>query len=1063
MQTRVEENAHPEEDEESEEEEVDECNEAGCTKTPIYGVPGAHKPESCKNHKKHGMVAIPRRKTSRVRRPKRFGIQGVWEAKQGSATWDRVREAARDKVSEGLRLRTSYGEGVVEDAEEVVEEVVEDAEKVADGATETVNDVDPEEEEEDYEVEAEEAEKAEEEEEPGKTKAKGKAPRRQRPRTPDPFWKGTSPTNAEDAAGIRAAKRGDMAVKEDRNITLREAQVALTHLLLPADPDKTRVYANADVFYDPAKFEDKVVSEPYSKLIAYDPAQYGIGEGTKVVVGKAVGKVKSTSYNRVVIGIEQEEDAEKDINYVLKHAVEGQGVMTVEEDQRKFVIFLFQYTATIRIHGANHVDEDIKRSNGTENAYIDIPEDIAALETKRHPLTGEFNDVRKGKMKKLLEQLEWTNVNKLIWDVLLEIPAQDALRVVPKSFRPDLTKFLELPGSLLITLGFKKEEFGPDVTNFGIFGKKKVFDMSKKGDAVGIVREISIGLQQAFRLGRFANLQSITFPLTPGKEFLSVYDNVEYGKEELLKKKDAKVAGLDNDINDMSSNTWATQCLLSLANSSWLPHIPLAGIGIMTRPAGSEHKLKDSSVGASYSQMARFRCALVVSMNGDTTDKAVFEKVEKTFVREKRLKRKAVSTQINNDGQVGKSRKEAQGRLLKDMAKAQKGFNEIKKKIKENATDKFMSKLTVDEIDLCWRTLEKEGKDPGKRENEDHLYTDEVREVARRLIHHPLSGKEKVTCVEVSLFSKGVILGDLITSSPIRRQSRIGIQAKHTFIRMEDAKVVDILSDRVKNGESLKRSEYGVVITNVKSREFEREYVVLVVMCRAILRENGHILDDVVGPLDPEGNQITDDARSKLISGAGENCLGIPRLGEHILRTYYCSMLAKRARRLNINPEQCPQFAKDVAEIQGGLKVVMKFYVALEVEEFNMESNNGVCGVDFGATTDESNKKPKAEGGTSATTDHAFLKYAASMASSMATMAETNKMLVQQVQGQGGIPAAKPEALGRQAEPQVQQEVLPPRATQVPLAFPSPPPSPWTMKQGGIPLAPQVRNLEIEK
>ena len=60
----------------------------------------------------------------------------------------------------------------------------------------------------------------------------------------------------------------------------------------------------------------------------------------------------------------------------------------------------------------------------------------------------------------------------------------------------------------------------------------------------------------------------------------------------------------------------------------------------------------------------------------------------------------------------------------------------------------------------------------------------------------------------------------------------------------------------------------------------------------------------------------------------------------------------------------------------------------------------------------------EAEGGTSATTDNAFLKYAASMASSMATMAETNKMLVQQAQAQ------------------VQQEVQSPR-----------------VKQGGIPLA----------
>lgn len=811
----------------------------------------------------------------------------------------------------------------------------------------------------------------------GKGKAKATRKARVSPGITHGFYSGISPTKKENAAGVKAAKRGDMAPKDDRNITLRVALMALVHLLLPVDPTKTRVCDNVNVFYDPAKFDDKVVNEAYSKLVAYDAAQYKLGVGTKVVVGNAVGKVKSTSYNTITIEVPGGGDVEKDVLYALKHAVKGQGVMTVEEDQRKFVLFLFQYTATILIHGANHVDEDTNRTR-TDNLYIDVRERLSVLDTERSPVTGELTDVRKGRMEKLEQLLRWTTVNTLIWDVLLEVPAQDALRVVPDTFTPELKKFLKLrgslakkePGSLLQMLGLKFAKFGRDVPNFGIFGKEKVFDMGKEGNAVGIVREISIGLQQAFRIGRFANLQSITFPLTPGKEFRSVCDNVKHGKDNLMKVLDKKVSEFGGDT---SSNTWATQALLCLAHSSWIPGIPLPGIGPMTRPPVG-NKLKASSEGASYSQMSCFKRALETSWNGDTTDKAVFAKVEKAFKPTTRAKRGAVSSQINNDGQVRDSRKVQQGRLLKDMKESQEYFKDIVSKLKANVTDPFMEKWLKEEVGLGRGILVGEGKDPGRRSNEKHLDTPAVREAAKRAIHSPLPGQEKVTCIEVSRYTMAMMLIDSVTSPPIRRQSRIKIRADHTFIRKGDGRVVDILSDRVKNGESLKKSEHGVVITSQKSRDFEDEYIVLVVMCRAVLREYGHdVLDNVVGPLDPGGHQITDGKRTNLFYEAGEYCLGIPRLGEHILRTFYCSMLARRARRDKINPEQCPQFRKDVAEIQGGMKAVLRFYVALGDEGYSA-NNNSVCGVDFGDVGDgamesEGNKKSKLEEGSKPNVD----------------------------------------------------------------------------------------------
>ena len=104
---------------------------------------------------------------------------------------------------------------------------------------------------------------------------------------------------------------------------------------------------------------------------------------------------------------------------------------------------------------------------------------------------------------------------------------------------------------------FTKYTFGPDIPGFGIFGQEIVFNYS--GNGLAIVTQVAKALQQARRLGRFTNIQAAIFPVTPGPEFESLYENVKKGKETLRELKSGKNNKPQRSNGDLSSKTRASR------------------------------------------------------------------------------------------------------------------------------------------------------------------------------------------------------------------------------------------------------------------------------------------------------------------------------------------------------------------------------------------------------------------------------------------------------------------------------------------------------------------------
>lgn len=126
-------------------------------------------------------------------------------------------------------------------------------------------------------------------------------------------------------------------------------------------------------------------------------------------------------------------------------------------------------------------------------------------------------------------------------------------------------------------------------------------------------------------------------------------------------------------------------------------------------------------------------------------------------------------------GQIGPGRKYQQGRLANPWTLAPHVDFMVTSLIKDMLEP--IMELVGQDVDLCWEVLKKEGKNPGASENEDHLFTPEIKAAAQRL-------KDKgVTCEDLSLFSAALYIIDSFTSACIRKQDKTEMWAMNTFVR----------------------------------------------------------------------------------------------------------------------------------------------------------------------------------------------------------------------------------------------------------------------------------------
>lgn len=246
-------------------------------------------------------------------------------------------------------------------------------------------------------------------------------------------------------------------------------------------------------------------------------------------------------------------------------------------------------------------------------------------------------------------------------------------------------------------------------------------------------------------MGRFCNLPSVVFALKVG-ELDVLTKNVHFGKENLPK--------VSKDTENWNGKpipvTKATEVLGSY--SEWIPELPLSVLRTFTHPHG---KLREGSLDGDYSKTRRFNEVLQASMlDNDFSDQPLFDKVYRNFVPIQQRVRTDAIIAGNNEGQIGRQRKELLGRL-KPTEEIGPDIRVMVDTIKANALTRVLEKVHHSELEVAKAIARKEGDNPGQRENEDHFYTKEVKEITCRLVAPKCEGGAAITCDDISDFSVG--------------------------------------------------------------------------------------------------------------------------------------------------------------------------------------------------------------------------------------------------------------------------------------------------------------------
>lgn len=292
----------------------------------------------------------------------------------------------------------------------------------------------------------------------------------------------------------------------------------------------------------------------------------------------------------------------------------------------------------------------------------------------------------------------------------------------------------------------------------------------------------------------------------------------------------------------------------------------------------------------------------------------------------------------------------------------------------------------------------------GTRDGEKCLRTPAIQEAAQKLKDNG------VTCKDISLMSVALYIIDSFTSAVLRMQDKSNLIAWKTVVVKEEGDVETLLSvlpDHCKNDYSAMKGPGGMIATHAKHPMIQEPYAVMVVLGRALLCLHGRILDEQVAPLDEHGQMMSTDRRRALFNRAGRDFLGIPRLGEGIMRSMGISMAVKRLHDEGVDIGTDEGINRFIREIRSSPEVALKAYNNTKPPHLK-----GYSILDQGNRPLQGPKKTKVEGGESAAV--------ASIAASIAKMAEVSerrldafeKILLQQ--GQDRKIPAEPQALGGQ-------------------------------------------------
>lgn len=253
--------------------------------------------------------------------------------------------------------------------------------------------------------------------------------------------------------------------------------------------------------------------------------------------------------------------------------------------------------------------------------------------------------------------------------------------------------------------------------------------------------------------------------------------------------------------------------------------------------------------------------------------------------------------------------------------------------IKANVLTMVLKKVHHSELGVAKAIVRKRGDNPGQRENEDHLYTKEVKEITRRLMAPECEGGAAITCDDISNFSVGVYLCDGPASMSIRPQDKSALLAKDLHFQLErgNEHLLDIMSFRNKNHRTLMKADGGKMNLRRKHSVLVDAYVFMTVFGRAILRMNGITLDDEANPLDNKGQLLSKHYVDALFIRAGEGYLGLPSVRVNIFRSIQISMAVIEIRdRVGGDSETDPELKRIAREMCTPMDQVLKAYFEVQ-------------------------------------------------------------------------------------------------------------------------------------
>ena len=657
------------------------------------------------------------------------------------------------------------------------------------------------------------------------------------------------------------------------------------------------------------KFKNKTFpSNLYSKCEKYDGRLYGIivdGNGVKgtrvhvrrtarsgVVSNVAIGNDSNSLYT--ISWDDGSEDSVFNTPEVLLHAVDGQGVVSLEDDKLLFRRWLCSALTVAYTHGYLYVIQD----------------------------RNKFKDPRPGVKLGDDDKARAKIIRKFVWDEVKGLKASDTVNAHEQriiSSDQNLVAELDEAGSFLKMLELDGEPTGL-IREHGMS-----FDMEHQH--MDFINYILRSLQESWKLGRWTSIASFLTPVAEGGdgvEFVRGLGSVSADRTE-VKRSGEVVEKCGLGMKTVLAKSFHGKEGDDQRRYIWLKHVPLYVLGQLTRPehlgsirGNSEHT---RYVSPTCKNLDFFKFATRFSSTAKE-DHSIQEEIAECYSLVSAQKRDAKTDIENCDPQYGKGRKHYRARIDRDIS-AEERKQQIKLAIdivQTNGIKPLLAHIQPEEVKNCWSILEANEK-YWEAEDENHLKANWIDGVVDRLVSAGL------TCRTVSLFSLAYAVIDHHTSSVKRTQCMLRCLARNSHVF--EGLPRDVVDKDNKNYKKLSRSRKGYDIHHTKSKYTADIFVVLIVICRPLMRKllqqraaerekelitleaqplgpretlNGRRkrveklrkrveeakekkLGETTGPFDENGRNLCEKAYGDLLQLVGVRCFGIPNYRAHIART----------------------------------------------------------------------------------------------------------------------------------------------------------------------------------